>query len=165
MKSRLSFIELKQCKKFFISSAVFLITIMLITTGCEDNQRFSETKSINTSNVDQRPNILLIVADDLGYTDVGFFGSEIATPNLDSLAYAGVRLTNFHVAPMCFATRAMLMSGMTYREAGLSKHNDALRTDIMALPERLSAAGYHTYMAGKWNLGIQAHEGPAARGF
>ena len=165
MKSRLSFIGLKQYKKFLISSVAFLITIMLITTGCEDNQRFSETKSINASNVDQRPNILLIVADDLGYTDVGFFGSEIATPNLDSLAYAGVRLTNFHVAPMCFATRAMLMSGRTYREAGLNQHNDALRTDIMALPERLSAAGYHTYMAGKWNLGIQAHEGPAERGF
>ena len=114
---------------------------------------------------DNRPNILLILADDMGYTDIGSFGSEIATPNLDALAFEGVRFTNFHVAPSCAPTRAMLMSGMTSREAGVRQHNDPLRTDVAALPERLAAAGYHTYMAGKWNLGIQAHEGPRARGF
>ena len=114
---------------------------------------------------DSRPNILLILADDLGLTDVGFFGGEIPTPNLDALAFEGVRLTNFHVAPSCMQTRAMLMSGMTNHEAGVAVHNDPLRPDVATLPERLRAAGYHTYMAGKWNLGIEASQGPAARGF
>jgi len=112
-----------------------------------------------------RPNILLIVADDLGLTDVGFFGSEIPTPNLDALAADGLRFTNFHVAPSCQLTRAMLMSGTTHREAGVVVHNDALLDEVAALPERLRGAGYHTYMAGKWNLGIEASEGPRARGF
>ena len=60
---------------------------------------------------DERPNILLIIADDLGYTDLGSFGSEIPTPALDELAYAGMRLTNFHTGRTCQETRAMLMSG------------------------------------------------------
>ena len=114
---------------------------------------------------DERPNILFIMADDLGYTDVGFFGGEIPTPNLDALAFDGVRLTNFHAAPYCAATRASLFSGTTAMEAGLARHNDPLRPDVATLPDRLAAAGYHTYMAGKWNLGITAAESAQARGF
>lgn len=114
---------------------------------------------------DTRPNILLIVADDLGYTDVGSFGGEIPTPNLDALAMEGLRFTNFHAAPNCAPTRAMLMSGTTNAEAGVIRLDEAVRTDIANLPERLRAAGYQTFMAGKWNLGIAPEDGPAARGF
>lgn len=117
------------------------------------------------SAVDARPNILFIMADDLGYLDVGFFGSEIQTPNLDELASAGLRFTNFHAAPSCAPTRAMLMSGATAEEAGVAALDEPLRADVAALPERLAAAGYHTYMAGKWNLGVRPEDGPAARGF
>ena len=114
---------------------------------------------------DNRPNILFILADDLGYTDLGAFGGEISTPNLDTLAFEGVRLTNFHSAPYCAATRASLMSGTTTREAGVIIHNDTLRPDVATMPERLGAAGYHTYISGKWNLGITVEESAHARGF
>ncbi len=67
----------------------------------------------------QPPNILLIVVDDMGFTDIGAFGSEIRTPNLDRIAYDGVRLTNFHAAPTCAPTRSMLLSGSDNHKAGM----------------------------------------------
>lgn len=136
-----------------LAETVALVVLAIWTTSCGSTQHV------------ERPNILLILADDLGLTEVGFMGGEIPTPNLDSLASDGVRLTNFHAAPACMWARAMLMSGTTTREAGVIGHNDALRPDVASLPERLRAAGYHTYMAGKWNLGLDAEDGPLARGF
>ena len=68
---------------------------------------------------EKRPNILLIVADDLGWSDMGSFGGEINTPNLDSIAFNGIRLTNFYTAPTCSPTRAMLLSGTDNHLAGL----------------------------------------------
>lgn len=112
-----------------------------------------------------RPNILLIVADDMGYTDMGSFGAEIATPNLDELALGGLRFTNFHAGSSCAPTRAMLMSGVTNREVGVSGPAAVLADDVATLPELLRDAGYHTYMAGKWNLGHEREQSPAARGF
>jgi hypothetical protein len=67
----------------------------------------------------ERPNILLIVADDLGYSDIGAFGGEIETPALDQLAKAGLQLTNFHVLPSCSPTRSVLMSGLDNHQAGM----------------------------------------------
>ncbi|MGI9260626.1 MAG: sulfatase-like hydrolase/transferase [Woeseiaceae bacterium] len=119
-----------------------------------------------------RPNILLIIADDLGYTDMGSFGGEIATPTLDALAYGGVRFTNFHMASACQQTRSMLMSGrgftqviqrMPPRPGGERAHQ--LRTDVATLPEFLRAAGYATYISGKWDLGLTPETMPVARGF
>ncbi|SVC37774.1 uncharacterized protein METZ01_LOCUS290628, partial [marine metagenome] len=118
------------------------------------------------------PNILLIVADDLGYTDLGSFGSEIPTPTLDTLAYEGIRLTNFHTGRACQQTRAMLMSGRGVssviqrnppRPDGERAHQ--LRFDVATIPELLRDAGYRTYMAGKWDLGISSDAAPVARGF
>ncbi len=121
---------------------------------------------------DTRPNILYIVADDLGYTDIGAFGSEIATPNLDALAFEGVRLTNFHTGRACQQTRVMLMasSGVS---AALEVHPQTIRGERgnllsrswAILPEFLQDAGYATYMAGKWDLGIGEGYTPATRGF
>lgn len=127
------------------------------------------------------PNIILIVTDDMGYTDIGAFGSEIETPNLDRLAYAGVRLTNFHASPQCAPTRAMLMSGADNHTAGMGSmfgpqfyvggyedrpgYERYLHPRVASMPERLSDAGYRTYMAGKWHLGADDEKKPTARGF
>ncbi|MBL8471049.1 MAG: arylsulfatase [Rhodocyclaceae bacterium] len=127
----------------------------------------------------KRPNILLIVADDLGYTDLGTFGSEIATPNLDRLADTGTRLTNFYASPFCSPTRAMLMSGsdnhlvgfgdmaelMTDKQRGKPGYEGFLNDKVVPMPQVLRDTGYRTVMAGKWHLGNAEQQSPAARGF
>jgi arylsulfatase len=126
-----------------------------------------------------QPNILLIVADDLGYSDIGSFGGEIATPALDRLAEEGLRLSNFHVLPSCSPTRSVLMSGTDNQVAGMGTMGELLTPEmegqpgyegylnfqVAALPEVLRAGGYHTYMAGKWHLGHEEETIPYARGF
>ena len=121
----------------------------------------------------QQPNILFIVADDLGFTDIGAFGSEISTPNLDELAFAGVRLNNFHTDRACQQTRVMMMTGRGVSGAleyfppaeGSRERRNRLSLNWATLPELLQDAGYHTYMAGKWDLGIEEGYTPATRGF
>jgi len=126
-----------------------------------------------------RPNILILVADDLAYSDLGILGSEIRTPNLDSLARDGMILTNFHVSPTCSPTRAMLLSGTDNHPAGLGSmagHMDEnqqgqpgyegyLPERVVSVASLLRDAGYRTYMAGKWHLGMEEHLGPHRRGF
>jgi arylsulfatase len=127
----------------------------------------------------QRPNFLVIVADDLGYSDLGVFGGEIATPNLDAIAQRGVRLTGFHTAPTCSPTRSMLLTGADNHEVGLGSMAEALtpiqrghegyegylNDRAVTVAELLEQAGYQTLMAGKWHLGLTEDRSPAARGF
>jgi arylsulfatase len=82
----------------------------------------------------QRPNFLVIVADDLGFSDLGAFGGEIATPNLDQLANSGVKFTNFYTAATCSPTRAMLMSGVDHHRAGLGTMNELITDEQRGKP-------------------------------
>ncbi|KAK4234451.1 arylsulfatase [Achaetomium macrosporum] len=132
---------------------------------------------------EKRPNFLIIVADDLGFSDCGCFGSEIQTPNIDALAAESnaVRYTNFYVAAACSPTRSMLMTGTDHHIAGLGQlqeitraspahygkpgHEGYLNHRVVALPELLSDGGYFTCMAGKWHLGLKPEHHPIKRGF
>ena len=127
----------------------------------------------------QAPNVLLIVMDDVGYTDLGAYGSEIATPNIDALAEEGVLLTSFYGTPLCTPTRAMLLTGVNNHRAGVGVMSHEQVPNLQGLPgyeghlnqrvatvsEILLDAGYHTYMTGKWDLGFAEDQSPAARGF
>lgn len=125
------------------------------------------------------PNIVVLVADDWGYSDVGAFGSEIATPNIDSLAHAGMRFSNFHVAASCSPTRAMLLTGVDNHRNGVGNMPEAmpavhegkpgyggvLNDRVVTLATLLKDGGYHTYIVGKWHLGKTAATLPGQRGF
>lgn len=157
-----------------LSALVFVFVLSVTLTGCDDNK----PKSGNGGAGSSRPNILLIVADDLGYSDIGPFGSEISTPNIDALAAEGVTLTQFHVFPNCGPTRGAMMTGVDPHRAGLGGNPEVaaanqkgqpgyeghLRNDVVTIAELLHDAGYHTYMAGKWHLGKNGND-PASRGF
>ena len=124
------------------------------------------------------PNILLIVADDMGYSDVGAFGGEIDTPNINALARTGVTFTNFHTASSCAPTRAMLLSGVDNHLAGYGSmhflssnqrgqpgYEDRMNEQVVSIARLLGDAGYHTSMVGKWHLGSKPGQWPAQRGF
>jgi arylsulfatase len=140
---------------------------LLLTTGTAVAQQ------------NERPNFLVIVADDMGYSDLGSYGGEINTPVLDDLAQQGTRYTDFYVAPTCSVTRSMLLSGTDNHIAGLGNMGEMLAPNQVGQPgyegvlnDRVASvasllrdSGYHTYMAGKWHLGMKPDEIPHARGF
>jgi arylsulfatase A-like enzyme len=158
-----------------IPSMLSLSIILVLMTGCM--QKKSKEGSGNSEA--DKPNILLIVADDLGYSDIGPFGSEIRTPVLDKLAEQGVRLSSFHVLPTCSPTRSVLLSGndnhvagmgvmgeLTYPQlAGKDGYVGHLNDRIVTLPQVLRDNGYHTYMTGKWHLGDEEENLPSSKGF
>ena len=128
---------------------------------------------------DNRPNILLIVADDLGYTDLGCYGGDIKTPNIDLLASKALLFTNFHTAPLCAPTRSMILSGNDNHVAGLGSmfsvkgtaregkpgYEHHLTDRIVTVAQLLKNGGYQTFMAGKWHLGSEDDYIPYAKGF
>ncbi len=121
-----------------------------------------------------RPNILLILADDMGFSDLGCYGSEIPTPNIDRLARGGVRFTQFYNAARCCPTRAALLTGLYPHQAGIGHmgrnmgtpaYQGYLNDRCLTLGEALRGAGYRTLLAGKWHVGNQRPHWPCDRGF
>ncbi|GAB2726809.1 arylsulfatase [Nocardia thraciensis] len=118
------------------------------------------------------PNIIVVLVDDMGFSDIGPFGSEIETPTLDRLAAQGIRLTNYHTTPLCSPSRAALLTGINPHRAGFGFVANAdpgypglrleLADDVLTLPETLRANGYATYAVGKWHLVRDATMNPAA---
>lgn len=130
----------------------------------------------------KRPNFLIIVADDLGFSDISPYGGEINTPNLERLAKDGIRMTSFHTASACSPTRSMLLSGTDNHIAGLGQMAEHMRAfgdyfkgkagyegylnwRVAALSEILQDAGYNTILSGKWHLGLTKELAPCSRGF
>jgi len=128
---------------------------------------------------DDRPNIVLILADDLAYTDIAPYGGEVDTPTLSALAEQGVRFANYHTAANCAPARAMLLTGVSNHLAGVpnipemlapeqrrhANYQGVLGNNVVTVATLLEGAGYHTYMAGKWHLGATPDKLPSRRGF
>ncbi|MDG2168145.1 MAG: arylsulfatase [Opitutales bacterium] len=138
------------------------LIVLVLTFGCAAKNEPAAAKG--------PPNIVLVIADDMGYSDLGCYGGEIETPALDKLAYNGVRFTNYYVHNMCWPTRASLLTSL-YPKTALAdgSASKGFRDDIIMLPQALKEAGYKSYMSGKWHLSEpgQPH-GPSAphkRGF
>ncbi|MBR9912937.1 MAG: arylsulfatase [Gammaproteobacteria bacterium] len=168
-----------------ITSSSVLLVLFIVLMGCSGEGGYIKTTAEDKFEVgkdEQRPNIVVIVADDLGMADIGAFGSEIPTPNIDALAKSGVQLTNFHTAPTCSPTRAMLLSGTDNHQAGIGAmkefmgssarylldkpgYEGYLNNRVATLPEVMADAGYETLMVGKWHLGYKEDQVPSARGF
>ena len=152
--------------------ALFFAMALVACAKSPDNSRASVGQG-------KRPNILFILADDLGYADLGAFGSEIPTPHLDQLAANGMMLTNFYASMTCSPTRSMLLSGMDNHLAGEGVMGAPTRDEqkgkpgyegylnfrVASLADLMTDAGYNTYMTGKWHLGETVEQGPRARGF
>ena len=126
-----------------------------------------------------RPNIVFILADDLGYTDIAPYGGEVNTPTLSALAHQGIRFANYHTAANCAPARAMLLTGVNNHLAGVpnipemlapeqrahENYQGVLGSNVVTVATLLEDAGYHTYLAGKWHLGATPDKRPSRRGF
>src|SRR6056297_667775 len=109
----------------------------------------------------ERPNIIVIMADDLGYSDLGCYGGEIQTPHLDQLAEEGMRMTQFYNTAKSSPTRASLLSGLYHQQTRMLQDT----TNHVTLAEVLKSAGYSTMMCGKWGVGWEENGSPVNRGF
>lgn len=168
---------LSDCKKGIF--LVFIIKYLMVggLSPLAYGQIFKSEKLLATA--PKRPNIVLILADDLGYSDLGSYGSEIDTPHLDRIAAQGLRFANFHTAASCAPTRAMLLTGVDSHTAGVANiveaipdyqsihpaYQGVLAAQIATVSDHLNSQGYRTYMSGKWHLGQGLAQLPSQRGF
>jgi len=139
------------------------------------------SRSWGTLGADKRPNIILIMADDMGYSDIGCYGGEVDTPNIDRLAANGVRFTQFYNTARCCPTRASLLTGLYPHQGGIGHmtcedarqgfdrghpgYRGFLNRECVTIAEALKPAGYHTLMSGKWHVGPFEGMWPTDRGF
>ncbi|MGD2008381.1 MAG: sulfatase-like hydrolase/transferase, partial [Cellvibrionales bacterium] len=159
---------------------VVLGTVLLVGCFGETSNRGPGNASLPLDDVRvAKPNVLLIVVDDMGYSDIGAFGGEIPTPHLDALARQGTRFSDFQVLPACSPTRAALLTGqephavgfgslaeeLADNQKGTPAYAGALPAGVPTMASLLRQSGYRTYLSGKWHLGGIDDPGPNALGF
>ncbi|WP_372651361.1 arylsulfatase [Draconibacterium sp.] len=144
------------------------LLLLNVTTTCFAFHESEKTKT--------KPNIIIILADDMGYSDIGCYGGEMRTPNIDKLAAEGIRFTNFYNAARCCPTRASLLTGLYPHEAGMGgmvqtgdtepgPYQGYLNNECVTIAEVLKQAGYYTAASGKWHVGEERPNWPVDRGF
>ena len=155
------------------------MTVMGRLKGILQSLCFLLLASISHSAAAERPNIVFLLADDLGYSDIAPYGSEVNTPTLSQLANQGIKFTNYHTAANCAPARAMLLTGVSSHLAGVpnipemlspaqqrqDNYQGVLGSNVVTIATLLEDAGYHTYLAGKWHLGSTPEKRPSRRGF
>lgn len=155
-----------------------LLAGSLLISGLGFAQGVEQSVEISSESA-TRPNIVFILADDLGFTDIAPYGSEVNTPTLTALAEQGVRFSNYHTAANCAPARAMLLTGVDNHLAGVpnipemlapeqrvhAHYQGVLGDNVVTVATLLEDSGYHTYMAGKWHLGSTPEKLPSRRGF
>lgn len=160
---------------------LFLLLSAMLLAACQQKGNIDELAKPDHKDAKDlaRPNIVVILADDMGYSDLGSFGSEIKTPNIDALANNGVRFTQFYTHTTCSPTRSILLSGVDNHLNGLGNMHEwtapnqmnvagyegELSEQVSTLPRILKDAGYNTYMVGKWHMGKEPQLIPRSRGF
>jgi len=137
--------------KYISRNLIFIFVAMM----------FACSSISDKNNVVERPNIILIMADDMGFSDIGCYGGEIQTPNIDRLAEGGLRFTQFYNNSICVPTRASLLTGLYSQQVGVYANSPQVMKNCVTLAEVLRQAGYRTLMTGKWH----AQEIPVERGF
>ena len=151
---------------------ILLFSFLIVSSfSCKNETKTSaEKKDASSTQKPEKPNFLVIIADDAGWNDMSFHGSEIQTPNLDKLATSGTQLERFYVNPTCSPSRASLLTGMPASRMGIvapisGRSEKTLPDSIITLPQALKKANYQTALMGKWHLGLTPASGPEAYGF
>ena len=152
--------------------SVLLLSSLIITCfSCKNEKKTSEVnQEASKASFTEKPNFLIIIADDAGWNDMSFHGSEIQTPHLDQLAQNGIQLERFYVNPTCSPSRASLLTGMPASRIGIvapisGRSEKTLPDTIVTLPQALKKANYQTALMGKWHLGLSTESVPEAYGF
>ncbi len=157
----------------------FLLVLTALSNALPTAAESADSVSASSFAAPKRPNIVLVLADDLGFSDLGSYGGEINTPNLDAIAEEGLRFSNYHTAANCAPARAMLLTGVDAHLAGVPNipemlppelqqyehYQGVLGDNVVTVATLLEDAGYHTYLAGKWHLGAGPGKLPSQRGF
>jgi arylsulfatase A-like enzyme len=154
----------------------FRLAVLVTAAALSAIAQRSVVRTVSAAQSDSRPNVIVILVDDMGWSDTGPYGSEIPTPNLDALASGGVRFTQFYSTPRCSPSRAALLTGLYSHQAGMGHLDTVIRRGSVGTTGRLNdrsvtiaevlrEAGYFTAMSGKWHLGQNNGSPPWQRGF